>query len=1471
LPFLLTFCLLCSLAGGKDWVVFEGKSGPGKGKHIVLLSGDEEYRSEEGLPQLARILSERHGFKCTVLFAINPATGAIDPTITTNMPGAEALDSADAILMLLRYREWPDGQMKHFVDAYLAGKPIIALRTSTHAFNYGPNSTSQYAKYGVASKEWSGGFGRHVLGETWVAHHGAHKKEATRGIIEPSQKDNPILRAVTDVFCTTDVYAANPPEDVTVLMRGQVLSGMEPSNPPVEGPKNAPMQPIVWTRFHKNEAGTTNKILCTTMGAATDLQNEGLRRMIVNGVYWGLGMKAPAKADVNLVGEYKPSMYGFNGFVKGVKPDEIQVGKPRNHAAHTHFELKAGDHIALVGNALPDRFQHSGWLESMLYAKYPQHDLVFRNLAVAGDEVGIRHRPENFGSTDDWLKKTQTDVVFAFFGFNESFKGDPGLAKFRSDLDTFLKGTLGNNYSGKGNPRVVLFSPIAEELHPDRNFPPPTNDTNLALYSSAMQEVARQNGVQFIDLFNPSLELYRTAAKSGPLTIDGMHLSEKGDELLAKVIMRGLFGGESVEIKSPPRDVPELAKLRAAINEKNAQWHARYRTIDGYNVYGGRSALAYQPGKGGFITDRNAAEPYVSNYKVMQEEMAQRDALTENGDKQIWAIAKGTAASVEIANLPPVEKIKSNHPGPNPDETFPFLGGEEAIHKMKAHPGTKVNLFASEERFPELVKPVQMAWDTKGRLWVAVWPNYPERSPESKHGDSLIVLEDTDGDGKADKCTHFADDLNGPTGFQFYKDGVLLVQAPDVWFMRDLNHDGRADWKKRVLMGLSSADSHHTANSLCLDPQGAVYLSDGVFHRTQVETATGPVRNDDAGIFRYEPRTGKFERYVAYHFANPHGRVFDYWGNDLITDATGNNTYFGPAFSGQIDYPGKHAGMKEFWDRPSRPCSGTGLLTSRHFPEEFQGNFLDCNVISFQGIYRVKVSEEGSGLRGQTVESLISSSDANFRPTAVNVGPDGAVYFADWQNPIIGHMQHHLRDPNRDHEHGRIYRITYEGRPLNKRPKIDGQPIPALLKLLKEPENQVREWAKVELGKRPSQEVVSAARKWAAGLDKKEAGYTHHLLEALWVQAWHNTLDDALLRKLLQAPEPQARAAAGRVLCYLRDRLPDVLDLYRTLAKDEHPRVRLEAVRAASFFRTAEAADIVFSALSKPTDYYLNYTAHETLRQLEPLWKKEIESSSPLAQRWSEPGYTAARDFMFVKLGAQEILALPHTPLVLETIIGRNDISEADRVGALVTLAQAKNTSSTSLLIARLNEALEREPKGKENSTAAALAALLPYQRAEALAEVRSKLMQFAQSQNGELSTCCWAGIITADGDVSNGWHKASASPAHLANLLNGIPRITSPDLRTKAYPLVEPLVSHQDSADGKVFRAAVTALCSMPDQQQNAFSALTKLIVAQKEVAYCARSLRSIPQQKWEHESGERAAEAILQWCKSVPGDKRT
>ena len=324
---LVLFCAPC-LVRGAEFLTYEGKAGPGLGKHIVFLAGDEEYRSEEGLPMLAKILAVRQGFKCTVLFSLNPADGTIDPMAVTNLPGLERLGQADLCVMKLRFRELPDEQMRHFVDYLDSGKPLLALRTSTHAFAYGPNSRSPYARFDWRSKEWPGGFGQQVLGETWVNHHGAHGKESTRGVLNPAVLDHPILRGVKDIWGPTDVYTVSHlPKDAQVLVWGQVLAGMKPSDPPVAGPKNDPMMPLVWVREYRGTKGKVSKVVTTTMGAAVDLENEGLRRLLVNACLWLVGREQAITPDLSVayVGEYTPGWFGFGKFKRGVKPRDLEL------------------------------------------------------------------------------------------------------------------------------------------------------------------------------------------------------------------------------------------------------------------------------------------------------------------------------------------------------------------------------------------------------------------------------------------------------------------------------------------------------------------------------------------------------------------------------------------------------------------------------------------------------------------------------------------------------------------------------------------------------------------------------------------------------------------------------------------------------------------------------------------------------------------------------------------------------------------------------------------------------------------------------------------------------------------------------------------------------------------------------------------------------------------------------------------
>ncbi|HWY88281.1 MAG TPA: ThuA domain-containing protein [Gemmataceae bacterium] len=322
-------CLTDHAARAQDsGVVYQGGNGPGKGKHIVLVSGDEEYRSEEILPQLGKILSQHHGFKCTVLFAINPADGTIDPN-KSNIPGLEALGSADLMILALRFRDLPDQQMKHIADYVESGKPIMGLRTATHSFNIPKGKT--YSKYSYNSREWDGGFGRQILGETWINHHGAHGKQSTRGLIARGMEDHPIVKGIKDgdIWGPTDVYTVRLPlpEGCQPLVMGQVLAGMNSTDPPLAGKKNDPMMPIVWTRTVSSPTGKPYRVFTTTMGASQDLASEGFRRLLVNAAYWTLGMEnqISAQASVAIVGSYSPLPFKNNGFQKGLRPSDLQM------------------------------------------------------------------------------------------------------------------------------------------------------------------------------------------------------------------------------------------------------------------------------------------------------------------------------------------------------------------------------------------------------------------------------------------------------------------------------------------------------------------------------------------------------------------------------------------------------------------------------------------------------------------------------------------------------------------------------------------------------------------------------------------------------------------------------------------------------------------------------------------------------------------------------------------------------------------------------------------------------------------------------------------------------------------------------------------------------------------------------------------------------------------------------------------
>ena len=1319
-------------------LVYEGTDGVGKGKHIVFLAGDHEYRSEETLPALARILAKYHGFKCTVLFNIDPESGEIVAG-NSNMPGIEALKTADLAVVFLRFQNFPKEQMQHF-DAYLKrGGPVVGLRTATHGFNMPATAPFSEYSYNSKDKDYELGFGHQVLGQTWVGHYGRNHQQSTRITIIDDKKNHPILRGVKDIWVQAGGYVGKP-TDGEILTMAQPLNGMRQDSPADE---TKPPMPSEWTRSYTSKSGKKGRVFTSLYGTPEDILNDGYRRMLINGCFWALGMEDAIKPDASVafLGPFKPNTFGNGTYARGIKPEmyagyesqipannntrnpaakkknqkktstkkrskksaaslytgkparfvrielpgnkriltlaEVEVisggknvakgGKATQSSTHgsgaaakaldgnkssdwgkggqTHtanagtknpwwevdlgravdvekvgvwnragfesrlenftltlldanrkevfrrtkvaapfgmeikvkqrgkleyltfagkpgvpykstsksvgskshveaedpslfdvpesyrdpmpFKFAKGDVVAILGNGLPDRMQHDGWLETLFQSELQGKEVRFRNLSTSGDRPNSFPRSKGSATVTEVLRHVKADVVFAFFGYNESFEGVKKAGEYQKTLMEFVKKTRGSKANGKSFPRIVLFSPIAHEDTGNKNVPDgKAHNVQLAAYTRATAAAARKSGVAFVDLFHPSLQMFKES--STPLTINGVHLTEEGNKQLSEIIASALFGHQVTASQT-------METLRTAVLDKAYKWNNRYRARDGNDVWGGRSILK-------FTNDQ-------TNAVVLQHELSMLDVMTMNRDARIWAVAKGGDLEIDDSNVPKPVKVISNVGGGSKSSSaikegsLNYISGEEGIKHMAIADGFEVSLFADEKQFPELINPVQMQFDTKGRLWAAVWPTYPKWEPLKEMDDALIILHDDNNDGKADRVTEFAR-IQNPLGFEFWNGGVIVASAPEIVFLKDTDGDDVADVRTVLLQGLDSSDTHHAANNLIYGPDGAIYWQSGVFMVHNHEHPWGPsLQTGASAMYRFDPRRFTISMH-ALNSPNPHGISFDYWGYHYATDGTGGRAY-------QVRPEKSGFKMHELLKKEVRPVTASEVVSSAHFPESMQGDFLICNVIGFLGIKHYDLardSEKGTvwgepagddltvtrlNADGSKTEDkstgLLMSGDKNFRPADAIFAPDGSLYFCDWHNVIIGHMQHNVRDPNRDHKHGRVYRMTAKGRPLQKPVAIDGQPIAALLENLKSPIDGIRHRTRVELSERDSAEVIAATKEWIKQFDPNKKEDAHHLLEALWLSQQHNDRNLALLGLLMKSPEPHARIAANTV------------------------------------------------------------------------------------------------------------------------------------------------------------------------------------------------------------------------------------------------------------------------------------------------------------------------------------------------------
>lgn len=852
--------------------------------------------------------------------------------------------------------------------------------------------------------------------------------------------------------------------------------------------------------------------------------------------------------------------------------------------------------VVIIGNSFAEGLQRSNYFETLLHASFPDHELRVRNLGWSADEVSLRPRPLNFGTLDDHLRQQEANVVFVCFGMNESFKGIDSLDAFKHELHALLTGIQSPQYDGKSNPEIILVSPIAHEKLEAPLPDPRTHNKSLKAYTKGMRKVAEELGIRFIDLYTPTKKIMRNA--DAPITVNGIHLTDEGYRMASEMMAKELDLPHAAWAQDG-----DMEQLRELVRIKNQHFFYRHKAQNGEYIYGRRRGWA-----GG---------------SALPAELQKIDGMVARLDSVLWTSQRGDMAAARQAAM---EIAASGQNQPAPDSQPSTRAELEAAKANFVLPeGYQIELFASELDFP-IPNPVSITFDAQGRLWVATMPSYPHYTPGNPPNDKIIVLEDTDRDGKADRHTVFADSLYLPLGFELGDGGVYLTQAPDFVFLKDTDGDGKADFRQTLLSGFGTEDSHHTLNTYTWGPDGALYMHMGTFLHTQVETPYGPRRGAYGNTWRYEPRTMKLDEYISYPYANPWGNIFTRDGTHLIADVSTGMNYFAPPLAVAIDYPKKHMGMKDFLTASAKPKTcGIEIVSSRAFPENVQGNILLNTFIGFQGVRQHQPYEVGSGIAADEITPLLQSKDPNFRPVDLQFGPDGALYVVDWYNPVIQHGEQAFRDPNRDQTRGRIWRITHKGMPALEILDLSTIGISEVLDQLKAYEDRTRYRARVRLREFPVQDVREALTTWIKELDAADPEFEQHKLEALWVCQQLNEPDGVLLDELLGSDRIAVRAAATRVLFYWANRIEGAHDKLIAMSQDQSPRVRLEAIVSLSHFASDKTVHALLQATELPVDDYIGYALAESFKHLKPVWMEMFRKDKNFLADEPEKAYALLR------------------------------------------------------------------------------------------------------------------------------------------------------------------------------------------------------------------------------------------------------
>jgi putative heme-binding domain-containing protein len=902
----------------------------------------------------------------------------------------------------------------------------------------------------------------------------------------------------------------------------------------------------------------------------------------------------------------------------------LMLGVSTSSPAQNRFELTENDVVVFVGGTNMVHLQQAGYLEAMLTRDFAAARPKFRDFAWETDTVfrqgTVIERWRETAHFDDLgglgnlhgqLKRVGATVVIAQFGRLESLAGQEKLADFTNAYKKLIE-----EFQRQAR-LVVLVTPTPFEKPPSSLIPDLSQrNADLVLYVEATSKIAEKRGLVFVDLFS----------KAKPrLTENGMHIKAEAQAHVAHEIMRQFHSRGSLREPNAliaERSRTELERLRHAVIEKHRLWYDYWRPANWKLIYGDDAKRQFT--RGG------------TDYIPFQEEWRKLIPLIARAEERVWTIAAGGDDPGD--GRPEPEKLHANS---NADV-------EKELDAFSTSDDLQVNLFASERE--GLTSPLAIRWDPAGRMYVTVTTTYPHVFPGDLPNDKIILLEDTDGDGQADKSTVFADGLNIPTGIEWGDGGVYVGQNTEILFLKDTDGDNKADQREVVLGGFGNGDSHQTINSFIWSPGGELYFGHGDGCESRVETPWGASNLFNAGFYHFRPRRLQLVPFLEGHMGpgNPWGVAFDEWGQIFNVDGAGGVNWLSP---GQVSTT--HVRKFSKIGEPGGYC-GIGYLDGRHLPESMRGDFV-VGDFKANRIKRFSVEDRGSGFSLDWKEPILQSRHRNFRPVDVKMGPDGAIYVVDWYNPITCHQDDAYRDPTRDKAHGRIWRVSSKAEPMQP-PNLQAASIDDVLDALKSPEHWTRYQAKRALTVRDSAVVATALNEWVRLLDPKEPQYEHRLYEALGAYATIEVVEPNLLVRLLRAQNPRARAYATRIVGRWHDRLNQPLDLLAERIADKHPQVRMEAVVACSAIPSARSMSVAARVVDQPSDEWIDYAFKQTVHGLKAWWMPAFKRGDLPFER---PSHLAA---VLNEAGGRDALDS------LKKLVDSNDLTAESKTSAIAAI-----------------------------------------------------------------------------------------------------------------------------------------------------------------------------------------------------------